>query len=56
MTILIVIFYMSITVNSVASVTMQEFGSVEKCEIARAFINKAIGHKSLSVYAACVQK
>lgn len=56
MTILIIVLYMSITVNSVASITMQEFGSPEKCEAAKAFIIKTVEGKSLSVYATCAPK
>lgn len=56
MTVLIVIIYMSISVNSVASVTMQEFGSPEACAAAKAFIDDTIGNKSFSVYSKCVPK
>lgn len=56
MTVLIIVIYMSITVNSVASITMQEFDSAEKCKVAKAFILHAIGQKSLSVYANCTPK
>ena len=56
MTVLIVVLYMSIAVNSIVSITMQEFYSLDKCIAAKTFIDNTVGKKSLSVYATCVPK
>ena len=51
MTVLIVVWFLHSSLSTIGGVTMQEFGSKEKCDAARQVVMQ-----TLSVVATCVEK